>query len=234
VSGRQPAAESHATLVACCNRPVAYSTSKAFSDTLYSAEGGPAPEPGRVAPPWNQQQGTLHTERGSGGFSGMMTTEFVPPCGFGTDSAEFGSGVQIPSDTNKYSWRPGGKARSFTQRPSPEAIMGNVVGCQSLKVPARKTSRASGQNSSKRVTRAGATAGVLLPEIVFFMGCQIVRGCRTSSMLMLMAGRAGIVAAATAVGCVAASHEHGPGQNHHEGGQLDKNAMRSVGWFHVL
>lgn len=68
-----------------------------------SAEGGAATQPARVTPSYNQQQGTFQAERGSGASSGIMTTAFIPLWGLGTDSAAFGSVVQIPSATNKYS-----------------------------------------------------------------------------------------------------------------------------------
>src|SRR5271165_6431197 len=49
-----------------------------------------------------------------------VITEFMPPNGLATSSLASGSGIHLPSTTKQYSYVPGAKAVSFTQRPPPE------------------------------------------------------------------------------------------------------------------
>src|ERR1035437_8140208 len=74
--------------------------------------------------------------------SGELATfriEFLPPNGLGTVSLASGSGIHWPSTTRQYSYVPGNKAVSFSQRPPPEGCSVLASGCQWLKVLATQT-----------------------------------------------------------------------------------------------
>src|ERR1017187_5564190 len=85
-------------------------------------------------------------------------TEFLPPNGLGTVSLASGSGIHWPSTTRQYSYVPGSKAVSFSQRPPPAGCRVLASGCQWLKVPATQTVVAVGWVNSKRTGTSSGPA----------------------------------------------------------------------------
>ncbi len=78
------------------------------------------------------------------------TNRFSVPKSFGTHLGhssevwQFGSQHHWPSTTNLYSLLPGGNFNSVVQLPLPSVVIGVASICQSLNVPAKNTTSASG------------------------------------------------------------------------------------------
>src|ERR1017187_9402150 len=125
--------------------------------------------------------------------SGVLTTfrtEFLPPNGLGTVSLASGSGIHWPSTTRQYSYVPGSKAVSFSQRPPPAGCRVLLSGCQWLKVPATQTVVAVGWMNSKRT---GTSLGSARRTLSWLSLCFIKEGSAMRHVADLTIGRAEFV-----------------------------------------